>query len=81
MLRRGGRVRTEVSSFEEMDAQWGECWLEPRPVPADLAAAINKFTHGEMTEWGRRLGTVPWVPRAFLRAVDEKAASGLFVKR
>ena len=63
-----------MSSFQELDAQWGECWLEPRPVPADLAAAIKKFTHGEMTEWGRRLGTVPWVPRAFLRAVDERAA-------
>ena len=74
MLRRGGRVRTDVSSFAELDAEWGECWLEPRPVPADLAAAIKKFTHGEMTEWGRRLGTVPWVPRAFLHAVDEKVA-------
>jgi uncharacterized peroxidase-related enzyme len=63
-----------VSSLDELDAQWSECWLDPRPIPADLAAAIKKFTGGAMTEWGRRLGTVPWVPRAFLRAIDEKAA-------
>jgi uncharacterized peroxidase-related enzyme len=63
-----------MSLYQELDAEWGECWLEPRPLPADVAAAIKKFTHGAMTEWGKRLGTVPWVPRAFLRAIDERAA-------
>jgi AhpD family alkylhydroperoxidase len=63
-----------VSSFEALDAQWGECWLEPGPVPADLAAMIRKVSGGSMPEWGARLAVVPWVARGFIRGVEKKIA-------
>lgn len=63
-----------VSSFEAMDEQWGECWLEPGPVPADLAAAIKKLTGGVVPEWGSRLGVVPWVARGFFGGIEKRAA-------
>jgi alkylhydroperoxidase family enzyme len=63
-----------VSSFAALDAQWGECWLEPGPVPADLAALIKKVTGGGMPEWGARLSVVPWVTRGFVRGIDKRIA-------
>jgi alkylhydroperoxidase family enzyme len=72
---RDGRVSDEpVTSFEELDAQWGDCCLERGPVPADLAAAIKKITGGAMPEWGARLAAVPWVARTFRRGIDKKIA-------
>jgi alkylhydroperoxidase family enzyme len=72
--RRRWQVPITVSSMEALDAQWGECWLQPGPVPAELAAAIKKFTGGAMPVWGSRLAVVPWVARGFLRGIDKRVA-------
>jgi alkylhydroperoxidase family enzyme len=72
---RGWQVRdATVSSFEALDAEWGECSLEPGPVPADLAVMIKKVSGGSIPEWGARLAVVPWVARGFVRGIEKKIA-------
>ncbi|HEY2772707.1 MAG TPA: hypothetical protein VGK20_01515 [Candidatus Binatia bacterium] len=61
-------------SYESLDSQWGESWLEPHPVPQDLAAAIRQVTGGGMPVWASLLTPVPWVIRTFLRTIDKKLA-------
>ncbi len=44
--------------------EWSECWLEPRPVPRQLAAEVRRHM-GILPRWVGLLADVPWVPRAF----------------
>jgi AhpD family alkylhydroperoxidase len=61
-------------NFEALDAQWGECWLTPVPIPADLAADVRKAYGGPMPAWTPLLARVPWVVRTFISDVDKKIA-------
>jgi AhpD family alkylhydroperoxidase len=59
-------------NFETLDAQWGECWLEPAPIPADLEADVRKAFGGKMPAWTSLIARVPWVVRTMISDVDKK---------
>lgn len=59
---------TEASAAME----WGECWIEPGPVPAELAADVRRITGGFLPGWARRLSSVPWVVRGFARLGEKR---------
>jgi AhpD family alkylhydroperoxidase len=54
--------------------EWGECWLDPVPVPRELRADLKRRTGGIVPEWGPRLAPVPWVVRANAMMVQERVA-------
>jgi AhpD family alkylhydroperoxidase len=61
-------------NIETLDAQWGECWLEPVPVPPDLAADVRKALGGNLPSWTPLMARVPWVVRAMLGGIEKKVA-------
>ena len=46
------------------DTEWGVCWLEPGPMPAELAAEVRRLTGGIVPAWATHTASVPWVARA-----------------
>ena len=54
--------------------EWGECWLDPVPLPRELAADLKRRTGGVVPGWGPRLTPVPWVVRASAMLIQERVA-------
>jgi uncharacterized peroxidase-related enzyme len=54
--------------------EWGECWLEPPPLPPALAAEIKRRMSGIIPGWATHLAAVPWVVRAFACVVEKRLA-------
>jgi AhpD family alkylhydroperoxidase len=54
-----------ASSDPDTQMEWGECWLEPTPMPRDLTAEIRRLTGGIVPSWATHTASVPWVGRAF----------------
>ena len=54
--------------------EWSECWLEPGPVPPELASEVRRFTGGVVPSWATHLARVPWVVRATGRFVEKRIA-------
>jgi AhpD family alkylhydroperoxidase len=61
-------------NLEALDAQWGQCWLRPVPVPDDLAAMARKAFSGALPSWVALIAPVPWAVRALLGDIDKKVA-------
>jgi AhpD family alkylhydroperoxidase len=61
-----------AGSLAEME--WGTCWLEPVPVPPDLATEVKRRTGGVLPAWATRLAAVPWVVRGFARHNEKRFA-------
>jgi AhpD family alkylhydroperoxidase len=63
-------------AFAEIAAgmEWGECWLEPPPVPPAFAAEIKKLTGGVLPTAIARTASVPWVGRTWARVVQKQVA-------
>jgi AhpD family alkylhydroperoxidase len=63
-------------AFAEIAAgmEWGECWLEPPPVPPAFAAEIKKLTGGVLPAAIARTASVPWVGRTWARVVHKQVA-------
>jgi alkylhydroperoxidase family enzyme len=53
--------------------EWGECWVPPGKVPADLAAEVKKAV-GILPGWATRLSPVPWLVRACARLNQKTVA-------
>src|SRR5262249_15131750 len=54
--------------------EWGDCWLEPGPVPPAIAREIRRAPGGARPQWASRLAPVPWVVRAMARGIRNPAA-------
>jgi AhpD family alkylhydroperoxidase len=54
--------------------EWGTPWLDPGPVPPDLAAAVKKSTGGILPGWATRLSSVPWLVHGFARLNEKRVA-------
>lgn len=63
-------------SFAEATAamEWGECWLEPGPVPEAVEAEIRRLESGMLPAWAQRLSAVPWVVLGFARLGQRRVA-------
>jgi uncharacterized peroxidase-related enzyme len=62
-------------AFAEIAAgmEWGECWLEPPPVPPQLAAEVKKIM-GVLPAAIARTASVPWVGRTWARVAHKEVA-------
>jgi alkylhydroperoxidase family enzyme len=60
--------------IQALDAQWGQSWLQPSPVPDDLAAAARKAFGGDLPGWVALIAPVPWAVRVMLGGIDKKVA-------
>jgi alkylhydroperoxidase family enzyme len=63
-----------VTPAERMSMEWGECWLEPAPMPRELVADLKRRTGGVVPAWAPRLASVPWVVRANASGILERVA-------
>jgi alkylhydroperoxidase family enzyme len=63
-------------SFADATAamEWGECWLEPAPVPDAVAAEVRRLQGGILPAWAQRLSAVPWVVLGFARLGQKRVA-------
>lgn len=74
IARFGGRTSTVSLAETAARMEWGECWLEPPPMPPALAAEIKSRTGGFVPGWATQLAAVPWVVRAFGLIVEKRLA-------
>ena len=67
---------TTSVSFDDTTArmEWAECWLEPTPVPPELARDVRRMTGGVVPAWATHLARVPWVVRATGRFAEKRIA-------
>ena len=54
----------------QLDAEWGECWLEPGPVSREVETSVKRV-FGGLPEWTPLLARVPWVVQAILDGADK----------
>ena len=62
-----------TSDRADAGMDWGECWLEPGPIPPALASEVRQRV-GAVPAWAPRLSRVPWVVRSFARVVGTELA-------
>src|SRR5262245_50286683 len=63
-----------VTSAERMSTEWGECWLDPSPMPREFVADLKRRTGGIVPAWAPRLASVTWVVGANALGVQERVA-------
>ena|GEM_PF-595639 len=74
IARAGWQNRRVTTAEATARMEWGDCWLAPGPLSAELAAEVRRSTGGVLPGWAPRLAAVPWVVRAKARFVGARFA-------